>query len=312
MSIAYHYTTIDTLEKMLWHYSPKSQTLRFRGTHFRYLNDFAEFILGTPILSKCVAQIEAELNVPEQYRLGSLLSEQGYSQYIQRRILESSCISEMDSYLISFSENKDNISMWYTYGNRGDGIALGFNPEKLLKISSNYENVFFRKCTYWNEETLKDFTINSDSDEYRSVREYYRLICQKAVYEALEILYKLKGEITAFERTGIDLHPRIIDTVIMNLSNIVGCNQKVSAWEYEREHRLVFSAMPKDVRYRIDNAHKLYIPYVEIDIPFEALEEIVIGPTCAQNADGKIISLLYEKDIDPNEMKLAKSELFMK
>ena len=58
MSILYHYTTIDALQKIL----EDNGKIQFLATRYDYLNDKGELELGIDLLNKCLIEIEEKLN----------------------------------------------------------------------------------------------------------------------------------------------------------------------------------------------------------------------------------------------------------
>jgi len=108
--IAYHYTNIDTLEKILSKTSVDNQKIRLRATHVNFLNDGTENTLGLMILPKCIAQIEKELNVLPQYALTPMLMNGAFmsDMYGFLKSFDENGTG-MNKFVISFSEEPDNL-----------------------------------------------------------------------------------------------------------------------------------------------------------------------------------------------------------
>ena len=72
-------------------------------------------------------------------------------------------------YFISFSAAKDNLPMWNMYGNKGHGVAIGFNEDAIRDCcNNNIGDVHHRakmamrsrklyECKYWNKIEIKEF-----------------------------------------------------------------------------------------------------------------------------------------------------------
>lgn len=61
----------------------------------------------------------------------------------------------LETYVISFSEKKDDLNMWRAYGDNTSGICIEFNSDSLLKVlKENQEKMElrFEKCIYDEQE----------------------------------------------------------------------------------------------------------------------------------------------------------------
>lgn len=237
--LLYHYTNIGALFNGIIlpkDKSNKDEALSFLSTDYRYMNDQEELIYGRKVIQDFY---EKRTNRDDK------LSD-------SNQTINALC------FLTSFSCKEDSIPMWSTYGNKGNGIALGLDAKILNEHLGKGLNLFFH-CIY-NMEKLKG--LIDDFVEANPIL--------KITEEVIRDFYAwIQGFITAFVK-----HP---------------------SYEYEDEVRLLkmfptkqdeetqmmldmFGAQnaTSEVKYRL--ANNLIIPYVINKLPKEVLKTITIGP----------------------------------
>jgi hypothetical protein len=127
----YHYTSQEGLlgimrGKMLW------------VSSIRHLNDAAELSYAIAILKKYLAG--PEIGPEDQLSDTWILFQQGVTKYLG--VLENS-----DSYVGSFSEERDQLSQWRAYTGGGVGFSIGFDFE-MLKNAATTRKFELLRCTY--------------------------------------------------------------------------------------------------------------------------------------------------------------------
>ena len=319
MPLLYHNTTVDVFDKMLVNYTSINPFLTFWATHHRYMNDENEFQLGYHALMMYLERIEEEEKIPPQYQFYKVLNEhpENLSKLLinnmfkssSERIESSGVAVQNYSYVISFSQQKDNIPMWYIYGDKGHGISLGFD-ENNLKKNIRYKDpqnelaqIKLNRCIYFDR---KNGTPSNDI--YLLVKEYYKNAANKDVIKTLNMLYKTEEKIE-----GLDLCPGTLVSIFNNLIHLIGSTIKDSDWSFENEYRLNISNYRLDaIKYRQSN--KLgYIPYLESYIGIDALKEIIIGPTEDYlSTTKKIYSILNRYVINIRNIDIIPSKVFMR
>jgi len=289
--IAYHYTGIDTLEKILANTSKENLRIRLRATHINFLNDGFENVIGRYILPKCIGQIEKELKVKPDSSLAPLVMNNDYmDNHIVPHLKSFNENNEgMSKFVISLSEDSDSLVMWSMYGNKGNGIAIGLDTDKLNPNSEQFFNVFKEKCNYWDDVALHSPSMRCNTQLYKKIREIYSGITDSRVQDSMKKLY---------ER---EVPPENMDFVlkenaVINLVSFCSVYNKLGMWSNEKEYRLSFDTLSFQMRYN-KNRDGVYVPYVDIDFPLDALKEIVIGPTCGRNAMGMLRSLFYSRGL---------------
>lgn len=147
----YHYTSINTLEKILTQ-SIRKEYLILRSTHFEYLNDYQELNLAIDEMRKVAQKFEEDGKDKENKELSKYLDHNNWKRIMNLFELLNG------PYITSFSENSDSLPMWNMYGNNGNGVALGF--QKIEPQHLDNERKRLKNCLY-DTESFKDlFTEN--------------------------------------------------------------------------------------------------------------------------------------------------------
>jgi len=269
----YHYTNIDVLQGILNQYSPNHPMLNFWASHCGFMNDPLEVKLGIDSIMQVLLHMpECELDGKE---LIPLLDDQffDYLMLASTKDLDNVGIP----YAISFSLQKDNLTLWNTYGNHGKGICLGFNEQKLSRsFPIELKRVIYRDEL--NElgfrEALSDLYVRMVSDFKKS--------------------------------TGADLSTKInklsfLSYFIPEVAPLI----KHECYKYEQEYRLVINRGIPNFR----NSNNRLIPYLPIAIPADALEEIYVGPDCGELEWLSVRLYLASKGLDKFYKNVKKSEV---
>ena len=258
MKTIYHYTSVDALLGMLKEYSTNNKALKMWATNAIFLNDPSEYGYGKDVSRNLLREIEDELEIDESARLSNLMYSDGMRQFFTQFEKDTSSIPTAiyDSipYVISFSLESDSLPMWTSYGKNGSGIAIGINREALekhLKSLGDNQPFTIRNCHY-------DFESNEWLEIKNSIKYQYELILQIAN----------GGEEN-------EVYVKQID-IIRLLNNQLSPFIKHEGYRHEQEVKCkVYKA--KEIKFR--ESQGSLVPYVEVDIPIDCVEEIVIGPT---------------------------------
>lgn len=270
MRLLYHYTSIDAFMGILKDCKQNDFQITLWATHSMYLNDPTEFKLGREICREALLEVEKELDIPFQERLSNRIynSEEMCHQDVMDQVY--STIPEKIHwgmpYVISLSQNRDNLPMWNTYGRNGQGIALGFNKYRLIES----EGLYIKSCCY---NTFLD-------EEYKAL--YLR------IRDRWQSLYKNRDEI---EQSNVcDL---IYDSVRLTF-RVEMPFVKHYGYQYENEVRCI--AKPyQDTKIEYRSANNMIVPYIERQIDVQCLEQIIIGP-CADSERVKNSLMMYLHD----------------
>lgn len=289
--IVFHYTDIDNLAGILAATSRGNQRLVLKAKHRCFLNDDAQRTFGRYILPSCIATIEEELHVDPQLAVSPLFQQHDYLEYILNAVNTYDDHRQgLDSFVLSFSEDQDNLELWDKRGNGGKGVALGFDTEKMHPDHERFFNVFKEKCNYWSEDIKKpDFKLDSNSALYASIRNTYKMMTNPKIVEGFSMIYSQESPAKVVLQ-------RIKDTLVQNIITTFDIFNKQDVWRNEKEYRIALSPMPIDIEFLKDNNGD-YIPHAIVQFPVDALRMMVIGPRCGKNAYGMVKSLLMQKGV---------------
>ena len=261
--IVYHYTSINTLFAILNRIENETESdskddyFILRGTHIEFLNDTTEFYKSCKLMSEIIQEYENSLEEDKNKHVAKDINENTW-----KRNATMGGFSTLP-FVTSFSENSDNLPMWNTYGDNGNGVAIGIKKIDIEKLigNENVEKPTWVKCVY-DEIFLKSIFNNKIKNK----------------------LYNL------FKNTnsGLRTNGFIISKYL--------CILKDPAYEYEQEWRLVKSCSKYDTEKKIkfQATNGLIKPYIEYKFPKFALKEIVIGPCANMELTTKSIEMLLE------------------
>lgn len=156
-------------------------------------------------------------------------------------------------YLTSFSKQSDCLSMWGMYAANGGGCAIGFDLEIISKSYNGMVN-----CVYGKEKI--DNCLSNLSNMLRNgVSTFFPANGGPATIQ------KNKGE--------------ELEGMLTNLYIGTCLSAKNENYEFEDEIRCYISNHDnkKDVCFKVKNG--IIVPFVNVEIPKDALKSIVIGPT---------------------------------
>lgn len=240
----YHYTDLNALVNIL-----HQDKIILRATNILYLNDPHELVEGIEAINK-----------------------------IQKTSIQAGAFRSY--YITSFSSCKDILSMWGMYAANGNGCALAFDFDELVK---GYEIMI--KCIYGKDEIEQHF--NS-----------FHKLSQTGVFTSF-VGSKRSGEDEVKSREALRVN-NIITTCL---------GAKNEAYRYESETRgVIYCSDCQRIKFRTRNNY--IVPYIEVLLPKSALKEIVIGPT--ENTQLKELSISHFLQINGynlNTIKLIKSSI---
>ena len=288
--IVYHYTSLDTLFKMLD--GINNDYLQFHASDIMSMNDPTEFIIGFNKLWKLLPQIEDDYydlikndvnhfqislkTLDEKFRLSRIWNVEGQEKSEKKVIHDYINLMHKSfrlPFVISFSCQKDFLPMWSTYGDKGYGVALG------IDIQSYY----IRKKDE-NGKTLFDFTNYNEAEPHSLLVSYESISTSHslALYaKSLIRSYLLKIQDFIDEDNKIEKAKK---ETIYNTFTISSALIKNKVYSYEEESRLVCNCNDyREVKFKM-NSHKEVTPYIYVNIPVSKLKEIVLGPCCNEES----------------------------
>ena len=253
----YHYTSIDKLFKILEKAQKFDDTITMWASHTAFMNDPSEFdYLFQAIRGQQSIEMQEWMN-KERHTQNLLYTE---------------------PFLCCFSENDNSLPMWNTYGQRGKGVAVGFEY-RVLQDSISELNKGQKKDEQWKLEQCKYIAPNYIEDS-------------KEINELEDMFDELKKRDDEFNTDKTELYEKARngqwETYKSKMEEIIAERviTKHKAYDYEKEWRLykVLNRVPLitgtpigECQHREDKGLK--VPYLEIEIPIQAIQEIVVGPT---------------------------------
>lgn len=156
-SVLYHYTSVPAAAAIV-----RSSTLR--ATSFRHLNDETEVVHASNVLASVLGRLrQQDISREERLLLAPELHESGP--------LKSGLI---EVFVASLSAREDDLSQWIAYGDRGCGVALGFDTAHLASVAQDESTQPFfdiRKVVYteaeqteWLEWSTREWLSRASAD----------------------------------------------------------------------------------------------------------------------------------------------------
>jgi hypothetical protein len=207
-----------------------------RATNARFFNDPYEFNLAVSMLKTSMIRYEKEKSKIEKK-----------SKYFNNSEISSFATIAGYPFLISFSENSDDLTMWRTYGADGNGVAIGFDRKMLIDYTntSGIVNTRLIKCSYNKNMILKNLI------------KYWESLYDKISFD------NGKTAISSFN-------------VLISIGNIC-FSIKRKEYKEEKEYRLCKNDRDSN-NIKFFEREGLIIPYVELYLPKEIIKKIFIGP----------------------------------
>ena len=170
-----------------------------------------------------------------------------------------------DPFMLSFSENSDDLTMWRTYGADGKGVAIGIDREMLDSYSNNENNANTKllPCQYNKTKSINRLTKDW-KDLYSKV-------------------------------TFMEGGKRLSMSSFRFLFNLIAFSFSFKRNEYssEKEWRLCKNEFDQTkIKYREKDG--LVIPFVEHYLNKEIVKKIIIGPCVNKKLTKESIEMLLK------------------
>lgn len=288
----YHYTSLDVFFKILD--GIKNNQLIFYASRVYELNDSTELLYGLKKIWKWLPQIEKELSInDDRYKLSKIGTDNELmSGIFPKIILDGLKKSKINPFVISFSNDKDSIPMWNMYGDKGNGVALGFD----LQLEFKKDHSEFLDLTNMDG---RPFSFSMSYGNYKPKDAALRFV--KIEYSNY---YNKVGGFANIE----DIINKQLD-LIDKIAFISALLLKHSSFSYERESRLFYNIIGNlnDIKFRTNSKGNV-IPYVEAPIPLSLLKKIIVGPCCNASQVKKTIDLKFQQ-IGKDNIKIENSKV---
>ncbi|MGO2439974.1 hypothetical protein [Serratia liquefaciens] len=229
-------------------------------TDYRFLNDKEEYVRGYDILLESFSDFVCSYpnDSPELFGCISMALDSIKSGEIREKL-------ESNRFFVgSFSRSPDTLSQWRSYGM----FSLGVDDDKLMALSKK-QGRYYLECHYIQDD--------GDALEYA-----YELIAEKILPLLVDIWNNGEG------------HWKI-DFELSLLIDIYALSFKNSAFYDEGEVRIVVSCEPDDEGIKFRSKGEYLVPYIELSVTPETIQEIMIGPVKNQEVADDSLTMFARK-----------------
>jgi hypothetical protein len=290
VGIVYHYTDTQAFKGVI-------EKAALWATDFRYLNDSGELVYTWAAF---VERLEQLLTHPGDH------AEAYWAQLEALRLLNARDLMQFDDamFVACFTELPDEVTQWTGYGDKGRGLALGFESERIAALK-------VPQYRHGRDGQVRPMTaiVGGGPDSGQEVEFKWPARLQKVAYGDAARDRVVDGLIDTVQRIG-----ETSDSLESNVANCISQTHalvhrlplvKRSAWEYEQEHRITitehfggrslsyrramhslgqpFSVFAQgaletvDVQFRPGES-TMFKPYVGLPFEREALVKVITGP----------------------------------
>ena len=261
--LVYHYTTIDTLMKILGDID--EDHLTFHASSMLTLNDSSEFYYGVKEFRRLLPNIENTIGpIDESIKLSKIFADQDkyYNGKFNKLFCELLMQFNKTPFVVSTSSLGDNIPMWSMYGDSGRGVSIGLDIANLYKkkVDSEgkplleYTSLKLHPIKVRSQLSLKNPAVAIIKNEYKKYIQGVRALANQE-------------EISTY-----------CSQALCFMSSYLAATIKHPAFSYEKEWRIAQEVgNEREILYKCNSQGKI-IPYIEIKIPKEKLKKIIIGP----------------------------------
>ena len=316
MATVYHFTDTGGFKGVI-------EKAALWATDFRYLNDSGELVYTWAAFVERLEQLAAQPGDDAQpYRV----------QLEAINLLKARDLLEFDDamFVACFTELSDEVTQWTGYGDKGRGLALGFDSERIrsLKVPQYYHGL-------GGQLRPVIATIGGGPDSGKQQELTWGAFLQKVEYGDTA-----RDRVVGWLIDWVKKTAEMTDDPKTHLFNCISQTHamvhrlpmvKRKTWEYEQEHRITitehfggrsfsyrkavdslgqpFSAFAQgaletvDVKFR-HGEFTMFKPYVELPFDREALVKVVTGPA----AKHQLVHATVRRILDRNGFRHTKIE----
>lgn len=193
MGILYHYTSVETLYKILnnIHKEHDKEFIKLHANYFMNMNDPADCQYFVSVLSEILTN--------------------GTNMYgFFKKQFEIAMHEAGIPYFVSLSSERDSLPMWHMYADSAHGVAIGFSEKLLNDAVGNFQNIgpqeqkalstsAFCKlynCEYWTKEEINEKIIVANNIRTDKTWRIMNILTR----DACNISYAIKHPKYAYEK----------------------------------------------------------------------------------------------------------------
>lgn len=292
-SIAYHYTSLEVLQKLIEGIVEKDgqRYFVFHASSIFSMNDPQEFYWGYQIVLNQLKSLDKKHHTKGIFKISTFAEH--YSQELFYQVfIDSLYKQKLIPFIICFSTCRDSLPMWSMYSKNGKGVCLGFRHlDTFLHLENNdIKDVSFVKHlqaseVYYDNSVLSSALNTIDFGYERYLNEVHKIGVNQG-----KVLWNIK--INYIASIMVCIAPYI----------------KTKDYKFENELRLFQSVRDEqEVKYKV-NAEGHLIPYVDTLIPVDWLSEIIVGPClCYKPTEQALNCELMQKGLP--DIKISRSSV---
>lgn len=273
----YHYTSPNGVNSILY---SDSGNIKLWASRFDCLNDASEGKIVMDIFNEtCKKMLKNKIISKELFDVVSTVRP-SKTRLIKKWVNGELKISrpEYESYIISFSKNRDSLAMWnyYSKENKYEGYNIGFSPKNLTEY---LENSFSEKDV---EVSLYPIVYNRDEQEM--------------------YIFKLLSKMQELYDKQYENQIRAVVSEHLLEWNLIF---KSEFFKHEEEVRIIIDIakrtkngvlQPRPLKVNYRNNRGFEIPYIIVDIDKKLLKNICIGPLqCEEKYKTLQIEIINDK-----------------
>ncbi len=283
-----HFTSIDTLDKMLQKNQDGSVSNHLRLYNSEYLNDPGEGQRIFDYIKNIVDSEDVKINKDyEDYKkIYDFLSNNG-----REKVGISSVNEDLSIYISSFTSESDRLDLWRAYGNDGNGVSIVIPIENFKGNNSHL----------LRDMLISDFeSVNNNKTDIENIDDKTNIKNSVIIYEVKyedkdvnNLLKRIKGDIIniidSADTEDIEAIQALRKCIVISLIDIMYL-YKNSEYKNEKEYRIIRAENISSELISIDEREKLYIKTEPI-LFYGIGSKIIFGPKVK---DKKILELKYK------------------
>jgi hypothetical protein len=268
--IVYHYTSIDTMMKIV-----ASESIW--ATSVCYLNDTSEQSHFLKLVRSRIPFIQFEAT--EDW--------QAADSFLSKTNIEAGF--ETRPFIASFSADSDSLPQWRSYCSAGNGVAIGFSTNCLSRVAiKNGPQI---------EPSIRfDRVEYPDSDNGYPLIDEETLTCFKEAHRLMQVAQVIEGQA---DPNPFNLLSYLFRYVLLKRA----CFKKSASFRSENEYRVVVDTIrPRYDLLSYRTSRSCMIPFLELEIPrfekendkdpsdaqfshplmggrYQFIKRVVVGPT---------------------------------
>ncbi len=245
-NLIFHYCSTQSALSIL-----KNQELWM--TNIRNMNDSNETIGVYTLFFDLMRQHDENNLLGEMYNIADM---PGTIQ------LDENCLGSYAEHVVCFSKDPDSVSQWISYADDGHGLAIGFDEDRIINITSNNKALSYLGITYVDKESVKS-----------SIPTIYKNLIEHPNQGAWEMMFQAMQQIRSIYPLGI----------ACKTWHYASENETRLIYKYNSDDSIVLPdgwEIKKCQAYAKRNMINTYIP---LKFPKDIIRKIVIGPKYQKN-----------------------------